>query len=311
MPPDPIAAPPPAESPPASPAPETPAPPENVPPAAEGTPIYAGKFKSPQELERATREIRKKLEMPDLPDGPLFGPGTPHKDVTGLATEYQGFEKLLGKTSARPAAPAVPALQPGELPAIPEPPKTPPPATPAVDDDADVDTVIAKAGLTKADLGRQWAAEGKLTEAQYAALKAQNYPRKVVDTFLASDFAIKKAAAADAVAQINTLAGGEQQRQVVLEWAGAHYPPDDPIRQDIKNPGRAVAAMKQILYDYQRRTESANSRPTVSGDPAPSAAGAPYTSLKEYSDVLARMNRGQATPEEQRRFLATNKNKLA
>ncbi len=60
-----------------------PADPPTDPPATPPNPtLYAGKYTSPEALEKATRDLSGKLEIMVAPEGtPLYGKGTPFTDV--------------------------------------------------------------------------------------------------------------------------------------------------------------------------------------------------------------------------------------
>lgn len=278
----------------------------NTPPPTDG--IYAnGKFKGPAALEQAAREITTKLELPPLPEGPLFGEGKVFKDIIAVEAYYVAQDKILGRLSnAKPAEPAAPAPAPkpkpadppGQMPTIPDPVQT-------ADDDLDFEGVVKSAGLDMAVLKKTWKEKGELLPTDYAALKAKGYGKKAVNDIARNADIAETTLVTQTLAKLDEIAGSTDARQTMLNWAGTFYKGEEleSMRRGINNTNTAVQAMKVIESDFRKNAPGTGSRPLVGGTaPPPSPAVGPYTDVEEYRAVL---NKSNPTPEEQARFNAT------
>jgi hypothetical protein len=294
--------------------PEVTAPPS--PPATPPTPtdgLYAGgKIKGPEALEKATREITTKLELPPLPEGPLFGDGKAFKDVMALEADYLSKEKLLGRlgNTKPPETPAAPAPKPADPPKPGQMPTIPDPAQEA-DDDTDFAGIVKSAGLDMETLEKTWDEKGELLPEHYKALKAKGYGKKVVNEIAQNAKITKTTLVTQTLSQLDEIAGGTDARENMLKWAGSFYKGQelDAVRRGIQTVGSAVQTMKQIAFDFHKNAPGAGTRPLISGGtPPPAPAVGPYTDPKEY--LAVQNKKGQWTPEETARYQATNPNIL-
>lgn len=293
-----------------------------VPPAAPPTPptptdgLYAGgKIKGPEALEKATREITAKLELPPLPEGPLFGEGKLFKDIMAVEADYLSKEKLLGrlgnvKPPETPAAPTATApkpaetSKPGQMPTIPDPGQE-------ADDDLDFEGIVKSVGLDITVLKKTWKEKGELLPSDYAALKTKGYGKKAVNDIARNADIAETTLVNQTLAQLDEIAGGTEARDNMLKWSASFYKGAelDAVKRGIQTVGSAVQTMKQIAFDFNKNAPGAGTRPLVSGANPPAApAVGPYTDPKEY--LAVQNKKGEWTAEETARYNATNPNIL-
>lgn len=260
---------------------------QQAPPAAPSTETpkpqpLAGKFTDRGALDKGVTELAGKLgkQIPNL-----------EAMDNDLAVElYRSLERLQGRSGQQPpAAPAAPSATPpaAKAPeqglAIPE--------KPAAADDDDIVKILGRAGLDGQTLAQQFAADGKLTDAQYAALKGVGFPKAAVDAYMRSEQVAAQVAAQQvqqAKAAAVQLAGGEQQLQTLLSFAAGHYDPEvkADLNRRLGNPKFMTGAITEIMAEHARASGAGASAPLVRGA-TPAAPGGGYIeSSTEYQKVL-------------------------
>lgn len=267
--------------------PSPPAPSPNPAPSPEPK-LFAGKYKDPEALEAGTREIRKTLGL-ETPDGALYGKdGAIAGDVLALERHYKDLETLYGKFKTPEPKPD--AGKPGELAIKPE-TKAPPP------DDADVDAIVAKAGLKATELGETWLKDGKLTEDQYKALAGQGYSRKMVDSYMGGQVAIaqqSQARIAAAEAEGIKVAGGEEQHKNLRAWASHNIPAAELKRlgdQVEADPAFYPTYIEIIASRHRQEVAGGKAQPLITGSGSGGGAGA-ATSSAELSQLMRAAENG-------------------
>lgn len=299
----------------------------DAPPAAPEPKLFAGRFKGVQEGEKGYRELATSLGIPVPKEGePLFGPGRLFTDASALENGYGSLLTFQGKLgdAAKAAAPKVPAaaeIKPGE-PIVISPVPAAPVVTPPAEDDLPIDAKLAKVGLTKAELYKQWkkpASEGggKLTADQYAKLKTGlGWTPKVADEMTGTQARAHDSDIADVHRIAAHAAGGEQQLAALIGWANKHYEGNAAAAADLTtrlhNTALTATVINELRFAYSVAAGAEGSRPTVNAGAgaAPSAAG-PYTAYDEWSKVHDKYKAGTATAEEIARYNATkNPSKL-
>lgn len=258
---------------------------------------FAGKYDTPQDLEKGYGELHAKLGLPALPDKkPLFGAGGIYTDVAAAELGYKSLETLAGRLPAPPAPGVTPAAKPAAL------------AIPDAGDDADVEAVLKRAGVDGATLADQWKTGGKLADDAYAKLKAAGYPKPVVNAFMearAAQAAAGQIVSTQIVAEAAKLAGGEQQLDTLLKFGatlGADRVTD--LNRRLGDPKLWKGAVAEITSEYQTAAGAGTVQPLINGS-APSPTGAGFTTLKEFQDASDRVRRGNATAADKARLSAT------
>ena len=130
-------------------------------------------------------------------------------DYAGMAKAYSALEAKMGAGEPEPT----------EEPAV--------EATPVTYGSA-VDTAIGAAGMTPAEMNKEWMDNGSLTDATYAKLDTAGFPRTVVEAYIkgisesTSDNVAQQQVADQQVKDVQETVGGEQQYNSMLNWASAN-----------------------------------------------------------------------------------------
>lgn len=268
--------------------------------------MYAGKFKQADDLYNGVVELHKSMNLVPLADfKTIIGENKPFKDVIALEGYYKNLESMRGKLTAPPKAdtPKADTKQPSTL--------SIDPAKPAeIGDDAGVDEILTAAGLKADELGAQWASEGKLTDAQYAALKAKGIPKGVVNQHMQAAQLAYTTTMQTAQSQAVQIAGGEQQLETLRQWAASGNMPEylKPLNEQVRtNPALYPQLMEGIKTAYSAKHGAGS---LVTGSSARPAASA-FTSVKEFEGALARVRNNMATQDDLSRINATDLTKLS
>jgi hypothetical protein len=224
-----------------------------------------------QNGDRISGSVRVPAPDPNSPLSPAGDAGNrpawlpeKFKSAEDLAKSYAELEKAFHTRSNPAATPAAAA------PAAGAPTIKAAPATPA-----------AEAGKpVLSDAAKELAESGTVSEETYTKLAEAGHDRATVDTFVAG----QKALAQQLRADIATVAGGEEQLNAVLEWAGKHLP-----AQAIEAYNAAAASGNVELIKLSLQGVVASYRTAVpaeprliSGTPAPSHGdNAPFQSNEQ------------------------------
>lgn len=175
------------------------------------------------------------------------------KTPEDLAKSYLELEKAFHARSKAPEAPA--------------------PASPSPDK------------LTLADAAKEVSEKGAVSEETYTKLAAAGHDRATVDAFVAG----QKALAAQIRSEIASVAGGEQQLEAVLEWAGKNLPPAMVEAYDAATKTGNVELVKLSLQGVVAAYRQANpAEPQlITGHPAPASGDiTPFASNEEMVEAI-------------------------
>jgi hypothetical protein len=249
----------------------------------------AGKYTDRAALKAGFIELSKKLELDDLSEDAI---DTVFKEDKALEKAYLARAKVL--SSRKVEAATKPVEKPVETTNA---PANDPLAIGAVDDDPDVDGILAKAGLKADDLVKSWEAGEKLTDEQYAALKKVGYPRKIADTLIRGQYAaaalnvqVKQTIRAEAASAV----GGEEALKNLNLWAEANIPKPrmDTFREMVKaNPRAYPEVVRLIQAEHAKELGAGNAQPLVTGGVSTNLNGAPKT-FAEWNAVRRRAEMG-------------------
>lgn len=282
--PDPIAPAPAPPPPPGSPPP----PPPIVPPPNSGAVLFAGKYKSPEDLEQGFREIHKPLGLDEIPgDRKLVGQGGMYTDHSALESAYKTFEKLLSTRAVTSPPPPPPGeglkIGGGE------------------DANLDVPDLITKAGLKAEDLEKQWTEKNDLTDEQYAAIrKARPSLTKGDIKAIAEGMAAKAALAAQTQQAIRAdavqVAGGEKELNGLLAWAktGFNAAEQADLNRRLGDPNLYKGALQQIAAAHRAALGAGNAQPLVGGTPA---SGSPVNTASDIFELTKRAEAGDTSAQ--------------
>lgn len=277
-------------------------PPTPTPPAPPAPELIVGKFKDQAAFETGIREIAKKLEYPMLDDQPIIGQGAMFKDIEHAKMGYTAFEKMM----ARRTPATTPEPKQGETPPPTSKPVNDPLTIAPVNVDETVDAVLTKAGLAATDLATSWATDGKLTDAQYAALAKQGYPKAMVDGYMAGQAAAAGQAASQKQQIVNdaaTIVGGQEALTNLFGWAAMNIPKDeigDPakpapgtLNHRLNDPKLYKGAIAELQQRHSAAIKSGGAKPLINGGGgAGSGAGGLITDPAELKKVTQAVERG-------------------
>lgn len=153
-----------------------------------------------------------------------------------------------------------------------------------IPDTADVKAavdIVAKAGLDFKVLNETYAKDGKLTDADYAALAKVDIPKAMVDSFIAGQIALQAQKAAEVKSAAHGAAGGEKPFSEAVKWASKNMDPKaiDAFNKTIDGGDAALIrlAVSGLMADY-RKAGGAEPKNVQTGTKAGSGA---YRSMAE------------------------------
>jgi hypothetical protein len=147
-------------------------------------------------------------------------------------------------------------------------------------DDATIETVLAAAKLTEADLRKEFTTNGKISDAQYKALREVNpgISRKMVEQNLAAVTTAEALAFETAVG----IAGGEEQFNSLLAFAKAL--PDEK-RAEVEAGLKSFGTYKQTVTALKAAYEAEHGKPNPEQVYAGASASSPggFTNHGEFA----------------------------
>lgn len=255
-------------------------------------PKFAGKFTDEKALAKGINELRGTLGYTPLAN-PIGEDGT-YKTPEEAEADYKALSKLIGaKAPAKPpdGKPAEP-LKIGD-----------------VDVEADVPTILTKAGLQLTDLEQQFIKDGDLTDEQYKAIqKARPSLTKPDIKLIAEGMAAKAILAGNAVntakSEAAQIAGGEEQLATLLQSASSFLTPTerDDFNRRLQDPKLTVSAVKDLAA---RHAQAVGAGGGIVRGGTPAGPSLPKNST-EFSKLVQRASAGDqsaisiinATPQE-------------
>lgn len=247
-----------------------------------------GKFDSAEARDKALEEIHKKVMGDDVAVPPWADDDAKNK-------AYTAYEKVLKTRKVEPESNGTTAEV---KPTIVKQAADPLALGTAADDDPDVDSILVKAGLQAEEIQKQWEAETRLTDAQYAAFKKAGIGRKLADTMIAGEFA--KAAIntqndlrirAEGVA----VAGGEQEFKNLEVWFATNHPDRVAgLNAIIKADRRAFPeVVRMMMAAHAGAIAAGKATALVTGGPGAGDATVP-TTWSQVSKLVEKANAGDA-----------------
>lgn len=256
--------------------PNTPAP---IVPATSGTtdktPVpsgepkkFAGKYATEADLTKGISEARKTLGLKgDIQYG----------SIEEAERAYGDFDALINSRK-KPDAPTALEIKPGE---------------PELSDDLDIDGVLAKAGLKGDELAQAYVENKRLSDEQYAALKKQGYPKKVVDAMIGSQVAIMSTRVEKATEAAIKIAGGEEQHEQLRVWAATKMPPAwlNDYAARIKTNPEAYTEMIEVIAARHSRENGGGGNSIIQGGAHSGPSSVGFKTNLEMRNAIAESNR--------------------
>lgn len=263
------------DTPTAPPTPPTPPAPPTPPPVK-----FAGKYDTPEALEKGIREIRTKTGFEPLPDSlKLIGDGGLYADAAAAEREYKRMESLIG--AAKPTKTADLSIE-----------------TPTPDAEFDVPTLVNKAGLRLDELQAQFSTSGDLTQDQYAAIRKvrpglTNGDIKAMARGMVAEAALRAQAMEKVVTEAQQIAGGEQQLTLLRAWAAQNITPErlQRLNSQVKaDPAFYPDMVRLLTAEHSAAVGAGKAQPLIGGTAANGAVAPP--SPAEYKDLERRAMSG-------------------
>ena len=216
-------------------------------------------------------------EAPKIPPKPDYVPDKFYNAATGevnyeaLAKSYQELEKQRSKPQETPKeAPKDEQQKPQD----------------SQNEQDAAEKVVEQAGLNMADLSREYAEQGSLTEQSYETLAKAGIPKETVDAYIAGQQAIAEQARQQAYA----VTDGQDGYQAMISWAKANLSQDEinAFNQSVNtiNAGVRDIAIRGLWSRYAADT-GAESKPLAGGKTTGSGNASGYQSRAE---LVAAMN---------------------
>lgn len=247
---------------------------------------------------------------PPVADRPAWLPEK-FKTPEDFAKSYGELEKKLGSKAADPAA--QPSGDTGLT------------APPAFSDDDGVDKILGLAGLKIEDTTAAWVKDGKLSDDQYAKLKAADpkltkaVVNQVIKGMVADQQVAQQTEAAraefqqTALAKAHALAGGETQFANLIAFKNS-LPADRvaAFNKQLEGGDTYEGAIALLMREHAVAVGAGKAQPLVAGQPG-SSGGAPYASPAEFKAATLEASRKHGgdpfkDAEYARRALATPPN---
>ena len=229
-------------------------------PASTDPKLFAGKYKSVEDLEKGYVELQGKLGQPS-PATPEATPSTP--------------------------APAEPAksLHVEPPPAVPTPNETKP---------MDIGDILNKAGVNQEDLVASWNETGKLTEDQYKKIERVGYSRQITNGYIGG-LAIQGAKMVEDAVKI---VGGTDQYNNLLDWAGSNLnaAQRDNLNARLGSPVHSQGAVMELIGLHNMAIGGqgvGGNQGMIDGTPMNTSAPAP-TGIKEMHALSKLAQAGDA-----------------
>lgn len=129
-----------------------------------------------------------------------------------------------------------------------------PPATPAIETapatEQEGEQAVTEAGLDFAAMTAEFAEKGELSDATYEALEKAGFPRDMTDQYIAG----QQAVAAQLVARVHDIAGGEDAYNAAVEWAGENWGQEqkDAFNASMQGANSVVQAamIRTLMADF-------------------------------------------------------------
>lgn len=170
------------------------------------------------------------------------------------------------------------------------------------------EALAEKAGVKLEELTTAYLADGKIPPTALDALEKAGIGRAFAERIVQGEAARVRNAQVEVervVQQVTEIAGGQSQRDTVLNWAAASLPKADieTMNRRLNDPGQAVSAIRELMFMHQQAVGAGKARPLVSGI-APAAEAPGFTSSDQVVAAFAAARRHGYLDEATKRRLA-------
>ena len=165
-----------------------------------------------------------------------------------------------------------------------------------------------RSGVKLEDITTAYLADGKIAPHHLQAMEKAGIGAQMAERLIQGEAAKVKFAqsqAQQAVADVTNLAGGQAQRDNILNWAAGALPKDEIARLNasLNDPTRALSAMRELMFEHQRAVGAGKAQPLVQGmTPVASTVG--FSSVDDVVSAMSRLRKQGYVDEDTKRRLA-------
>lgn len=165
-----------------------------------------------------------------------------------------------------------------------------------------------RAGVKLEDITTAFLADGRIAPHHLAAMEKAGIGPQMATRLIEGEAAKVKFAQSQvqqAVSEVTSLAGGQAQRDNILNWAAGSLPKDDIARLNVRlgDPTQAVSAMRELMFMHQQAVGAGRAQPLVQGmTPAAMAPG--FSTPSQVTQAFAQVRAQGYMDEDTKRRLA-------
>jgi hypothetical protein len=171
-----------------------------------------------------------------------------------------------------------------------------------------IDTLAERTGINLAETTNAYMESGQLTLAAIEAFAKAGIGAAMAERMIQGEAAkiqLAQTQVQTAINEVTNIAGGQAQRDNVLNWAAGSLSKTDVERLNARlaDPDQAPSAMRELMFMHQQAVGAGKARPLVAGQ-VPAAMSPGYGSTAEVVQAMARVRKQGYVDEETSRRLA-------
>lgn len=165
-----------------------------------------------------------------------------------------------------------------------------------------------RAGVKLEDITTTYLADGRIAPHHLAAMEKAGIGAQMAERLIQGEAAKVKFAQTQvqqAVSEVTNLAGGQAQRDNILNWAAGSLPKDDIARLNARlgDPSQAVSAMRELMFMHQQAIGAGKAQPLVQGM-TPVAMAPGFSTPSQVTQAFAQVRAQGYMDEDTKRRLA-------
>jgi len=171
-----------------------------------------------------------------------------------------------------------------------------------------IDTLTQRTGINLAETTNAFMQSGQLPLSAVEAFAKAGIGRAMAERIVQGEAAkiqLAQSQVESAITEVTNIAGGQAQRDNVLNWAASSLAKGDVERLNARlaDATQAASAMRELMFLHQQAIGAGKARPLVSGQ-VPAAVVSGYSSTTEVVQAMARVRKQGYVDEETSRRLA-------
>lgn len=171
-----------------------------------------------------------------------------------------------------------------------------------------IDVLTERTGINLAETTNAYMESGKLPIAAIEAFAKAGIGQAMAERMIQGEAAkiqLAQSQVQSAITEVTNIAGGQAQRDNVLNWAaGSLAKPDvERLNARLANPSQAASAMRELMFLHQQAVGAGRAQPLVQGQ-VPAAMSPGFGSTAEVVQAMARVRKQGYVDEETSRRLA-------